>query len=291
MKANKFKGLFSSWRSDWRTPKDVYDQLDREFNFDFDPCPINPNFDGLTISWKERNFVNPPYGNILPKWIEKSYNEAKQGKLVVMLIPSRTDTRYFHRFILPFCCPSSANNQIVWAAGIIDGEGCIRIQQRQPTPNNGLISPSCTLVVRVKMSHQKTVEKLRDIFDIGYLGKESRKCTKGKTMYIWSAYGDGAIEILRSIYPFCITKEKEIFIALEWASLPKKNTGSSKLKKHIIDRNTKYFELLKQAKISNLKFIPVHTEIRFIKGRLKFSDYHNSAPFPSAIVIFGMKNI
>ena len=100
MKANKFKGLFSSWRSDWRTPKSVYEQLDKEFHFNFDPCPSVPAFDGLAIDWKERNFVNPPYGREIGKWIEKGYRESQKGKLVVFLIPSRTDTIWWHSFIM-----------------------------------------------------------------------------------------------------------------------------------------------------------------------------------------------
>jgi len=55
------KSLFSSVRNDWKTPKDLYDKLDAEFNFDCDPCPVNPTFDGLNIEWGKCNFVNPPY--------------------------------------------------------------------------------------------------------------------------------------------------------------------------------------------------------------------------------------
>ena len=100
MKAHKFKGLFTSSRSDWRTPKSVYEQLDKEFHFNFDPCPNNPTFDGLAINWKERNFVNPPYGRVIGKWIEKGYQEFQKGNLVVFLIPSRTDTIWWHSFIM-----------------------------------------------------------------------------------------------------------------------------------------------------------------------------------------------
>ena len=95
-----FKGIFSSLRLDWQTPKEVYDLLNKEFNFNFDPCPKNPKFDGLKIEWKERNFVNPPYGNQIIKWIEKGYEESRKGKLVVFLIPSRTDTKWWHYFIM-----------------------------------------------------------------------------------------------------------------------------------------------------------------------------------------------
>jgi site-specific DNA-methyltransferase (adenine-specific) len=95
------KGLMSSIKQNWNTPKEFYKELNKEFNFDFDPCPINPSFNGLIIDWKDRNFVNPPYKDI-KLWIEKGYNEYKKGKLIVFLIPARTDTIYFHKFIYPY---------------------------------------------------------------------------------------------------------------------------------------------------------------------------------------------
>ena len=94
------KSLFSSMRLDWKTPKYLYDELNKEFGFDFDPCPSNPNFDGLSIEWGQRNFVNPPYGNQIKYWIKKGYEEYQKGKVVVFLIPSRTDTQYWHQYIM-----------------------------------------------------------------------------------------------------------------------------------------------------------------------------------------------
>lgn len=92
--------MFSSIRSNWRTPKDLYKILNKEFNFDFDPCPTNPIFDGLSIEWGKSNFVNPPYGREIGKWISKGYNEWQKGKTVVFLIPSRTDTIWWHKIIM-----------------------------------------------------------------------------------------------------------------------------------------------------------------------------------------------
>ena len=89
----------SSLKQDWKTPKEFYEGLNREFKFDFDPCPTSPDFNGLSIEWGESNFVNPPYKEIA-KWVQKSYMEWKKGKTVVMLIPSRTDTRWWHDFIM-----------------------------------------------------------------------------------------------------------------------------------------------------------------------------------------------
>ena len=101
-KAIKYKGLFMSASCHWSTPKDLYEALDQEFHFDFDPCPISDNdIDGLLKEWSGiRIFCNPPYGRNLGKWIDKAYNESQQGKLVVLLIPSRTDTRWWHAYIM-----------------------------------------------------------------------------------------------------------------------------------------------------------------------------------------------
>ena len=93
---------FMSYRLDWRTPVGLYEQLDKEFNFTHDPCPANWDgvVDGLTSEWGTCNYVNPPYGKELPKWLEKSYSEWKKGKTVVLLTPSRTDTRWWHDYCM-----------------------------------------------------------------------------------------------------------------------------------------------------------------------------------------------
>lgn len=91
---------FSSQRLDWRTPKAVYQTLNAEFHFDHDPCPPNFTVDGLTSSWGQSNFVNPPYGRELMKWIQKGYAEAQLGKIVVFLIPSRTDISWWHDYCM-----------------------------------------------------------------------------------------------------------------------------------------------------------------------------------------------
>ena len=91
----------------WVTPKDLYDSLDSEFNFDFDPCPlctdeISPDKDGLLIEWGERNFINPPYSRKLKEEFVKRAVEFKgKGKLCVMLLPVSTSTKLFHDVILP----------------------------------------------------------------------------------------------------------------------------------------------------------------------------------------------
>lgn len=94
------KSLFSSVKLDWRTPDCIYQELNIEFNFDFDPCPVNPEFDGLKIEWGKVNFVNPPYGREIGKWLKKGFEEWHKGKIIVFLIPSRTDTKWWHDYVM-----------------------------------------------------------------------------------------------------------------------------------------------------------------------------------------------
>lgn len=103
--------MFSSVSNEWETPQDFYDELNKEFNFTLDPCCQEYNhkcekyytseMDGFNKSWKgEVVFCNPPYGKEIGKWVKKCYEESKQDNTtVVMLIPSRTDTRWFHDYI------------------------------------------------------------------------------------------------------------------------------------------------------------------------------------------------
>jgi len=91
----------------WETPSDLYSLLNKEFNFDFDPCPINygnitPENDGLLISWGKSNFINPPYNRKLKEaFVMKAVAESKKGKICVCLIPVSTSTKLFHEVILP----------------------------------------------------------------------------------------------------------------------------------------------------------------------------------------------
>lgn len=103
--------MFSSKTDLWATPQDFFDKLNEEFNFDLDPCADDDNHkcdeyftkeeDGLKQGWGGYTvFCNPPYGRELYNWIKKCSEEAKKPNTkVVMLIPARTDTKYFHEFI------------------------------------------------------------------------------------------------------------------------------------------------------------------------------------------------
>ena len=95
--------VFTSGNNDWNTPADFYQELDREFNFTFDPCPNDPEIEGLMIPWGESNFVNPPYTTKLQDaFANKALIEHTKGNTVVMLVPARTSTKRFHKIFLPY---------------------------------------------------------------------------------------------------------------------------------------------------------------------------------------------
>ena len=105
------KGLFTSDKNYWETPQDFFNELHKEFDFTLDVAASHENAkldnyytveeNGLEQNWEGRVFVNPPYGREIKHWVEKAYKESLEpyNECVVMLIPSRTDTRYWHDYI------------------------------------------------------------------------------------------------------------------------------------------------------------------------------------------------
>jgi DNA N-6-adenine-methyltransferase (Dam) len=93
----------------WSTPVVMKERLQAEFIFDdFDPCPLKSTENsGLQIEWAPKTFVNPPYNDLASTrnrigWVEKAHMECQRGKLVVLLLPVRTSTSYWHDFIIKF---------------------------------------------------------------------------------------------------------------------------------------------------------------------------------------------
>ncbi len=97
-----FKTMSSSASWEWPTPARFYEELNKEFNFNFDPCPLGGDEDGrstLFSDWKDKRiFCNPPYGPEIPKFLAR----WQDPEVAVFLIPARTDTRWFHDICLPF---------------------------------------------------------------------------------------------------------------------------------------------------------------------------------------------
>ena len=99
-------GMFTSKTDLWSTPQYVFDEWNKLYNFDIDVCADKTNNkcekyftreqDGLSQDWTGNCWCNPPYGREIGKWVKKAY-ESKAT--VVMLLPARTDTKWFHDYI------------------------------------------------------------------------------------------------------------------------------------------------------------------------------------------------
>jgi len=101
---------FSSERDNWETPQDFFDKLNEEFGFTLDVCAEDDTAkcekyytkkdDAFTKKWKGVCWMNPPYGRGIGVWLEKAYETSQNESTVVCLIPSRTDTKWWHDYVM-----------------------------------------------------------------------------------------------------------------------------------------------------------------------------------------------
>ena len=99
---------FSSKTDLWATPQEFFDKYDKIFNFEVDVCATKENAkcdkfftqedDGLSQEWEGVCWMNPPYGRDIGKWMKKAYESSLEGATVVCLVPSRTDTKWWHDY-------------------------------------------------------------------------------------------------------------------------------------------------------------------------------------------------
>lgn len=102
--------MFTSRTDEWETPQTLFDALHEEFNFETDVCALpgnakcshffTPEVDGLSQNWTGVCWMNPPYGRKIGNWIKKAYESSISGATVVCLIPSRTDTKWWHDYCM-----------------------------------------------------------------------------------------------------------------------------------------------------------------------------------------------
>ena len=112
MSRNPMAVHYSAKRPDWATPPELFATWDREFGFTLDAAALphnakcarffTPDDDGLAQDWgRETVWVNPPYGREIASWMRKAFLSAKYGATVVLLIPARTDTAWWHKYVMP----------------------------------------------------------------------------------------------------------------------------------------------------------------------------------------------
>ena len=101
--------MFSSKSDLWETPQKFFDKLNQEFHFNLDACALpentkctkyyTPKQDSLSQPWNGVVWCNPPYGREIGSWVRKGLSASMEGATIVMLLPARTDTKWFHEYI------------------------------------------------------------------------------------------------------------------------------------------------------------------------------------------------
>lgn len=138
--------MFSSATDNWSTPQDFFDKLNEEFHFTLDVCADENNhkcehyytkeIDGLSRPWIGTIWCNPPYGRKIGEWVRRAYISSQIGSAtVVMLLPARTDTRWFHDYIY-----NKSNIEIRFIKGRLKFGGC----------KNSAPFPSMVIIFRSK---------------------------------------------------------------------------------------------------------------------------------------------
>lgn len=128
---------------DWSTPPEFYAELNKEFAFDFDPCPIAHTFDGLSIPWFGSIFCNPPYSGV-KAWMKKAHEELDAGRAhtIVFLVFARTDTAWFHDYVL------ARGGEVRFVRGRLRFSG---INKKGKWVNDAAPTPSIVVVFKKKL--------------------------------------------------------------------------------------------------------------------------------------------
>lgn len=104
--------FFKSQSQEWETPRELFEIYNEKYHFTLDVCATKLNtkcelyydksIDGLSQKWEGICWMNPPYGREIGKWCQKAYEESQQeyNELVCGLLPSRTDTRWWHDYVM-----------------------------------------------------------------------------------------------------------------------------------------------------------------------------------------------
>jgi phage N-6-adenine-methyltransferase len=103
-------GMFSSTSGEWETPREFFDTVDAVFHFTLDVCATHDNAkcgryftkaeDGLSQAWSGVCWMNPPYGREIALWVKRAYESSLKGAVVVCLLPARTDTGWWHDYVI-----------------------------------------------------------------------------------------------------------------------------------------------------------------------------------------------
>ena len=157
---NKWKHLFSSEDEAWRTPPYVFDYFNRKYKFNFDAAATPKNAmtrgyftkveNALEKNWCKKGrkiWLNPPYSRHMGEWIKKAYEESQKGCLVAVLLFARTDTRWWHDYVMKHA----------WKIHFIKGRLKFLSSEKGKEVNSAP-APSCVIIFKRHRSKSPSIE-------------------------------------------------------------------------------------------------------------------------------------
>jgi hypothetical protein len=142
------------------------------------------------------------------------------------------------------------DENIIWAAGLFDGEGCITVRLNRATSRTKGKTDVYSLSIKVTMCDKKTIFRLKDIFKVGHITLQKRNLPWHNT-YSWTCMTRDAITVLDLISDYLFTKQKEYFIAKEFAALPSGRQGRCKTDPALVEKRKSIYLRLRKQKEDN----------------------------------------
>ena len=137
---------------------------------------------------------------------------------------------------------------LAWAAGIIDGEGCISIDKNRPSAGNRLRNVNYKLNLRLNMVHKPTIEKLHNMFNVGFIQCITKRkyARTRREQWGWSVTGDRATWVLEMILPYLYTKKTQALLAIGFQETMRiKYNRSRGIPSELIDIRESFYQAIK----------------------------------------------
>ncbi len=150
-------------------------------------------------------------------------------------------------------------NELIWLAGLTDGEGCIRIVRQKANRSNRQKHPTYYPYFFIAMTHKDTILKIHEIVDFkGTVMEHDKRKTKKKQWsrcWKWQVSCNDAVEVLRTLQPYLVTKQKECDLMLRFADLPKFRNQEVP-PEALAQRESFYLEMKRQKQAEKQRWLP-----------------------------------
>ena len=139
--------------------------------------------------------------------------------------------------------------ELAWAAGFIDGEGCIHVRVSMPTETSRQRSPHYALALQVSNTNRQAIDRIHQMFGFGSVRSHHRENPKWTTAYVWYCMSKNAGTVLRLIQPYVFAKKAELEVGLEFDALPSGRKGVNRIDPELLRKRAELCDKLRSLKV------------------------------------------